>query len=112
MLLSVVFFQTLQLITDSKMAEAVISAAVEVALSKAISILEDPINLAWDFKHQLNKLRPSLALTRSFLQDAERRQLDEPVKLWLQQLSDAACKADMSWMSLLTSIFAGRWTIK
>ncbi|KAK8608649.1 hypothetical protein V6N13_024066 [Hibiscus sabdariffa] len=94
------------------MAEAVISAAVEVALSKAISILEDPINLAWDFKHQLNKLRPSLALTRSFLQDAERRQLDEPVKLWLQQLSDAACKADMSWMSLLTSIFAGRWTIK
>ncbi|KAK8608652.1 hypothetical protein V6N13_024069 [Hibiscus sabdariffa] len=76
------------------MAEAVIAAAVEVALIKAISILEDPINLAWDFKDELNKLRSSLALTRAFLQDAERRQLDKPVKLWLEQLSDVACKAD------------------
>ncbi|GMI78130.1 hypothetical protein like AT3G14470 [Hibiscus trionum] len=78
------------------MVEVVISAAVEVALSKAISILEDPINLAWDFKAQLNKLRSSLALTRAFLQDADRRQLDEPVavKLWLEQLSDIASKAD------------------
>ncbi|KAL4290190.1 hypothetical protein GQ457_14G004730 [Hibiscus cannabinus] len=76
------------------MGDAVISAAVEVALSKAISILEDPINLAWDFKDQLIKLRSSLALTRAFLQDAERRQLDEPVKVWLQQLSDIASKGD------------------
>ncbi|GMJ08863.1 hypothetical protein like AT3G14470 [Hibiscus trionum] len=76
------------------MVEAVIAAAVEVALSKAISILEDPINLAWDFKDELNKLRSSLALTRAFLQDAERRQLDEPVKLWLEQLSHIASKAD------------------
>ncbi|KAK8608647.1 hypothetical protein V6N13_024064 [Hibiscus sabdariffa] len=76
------------------MADAVISAAIGMALSKAISILEDPINLASDFKDQLIKLRSSLALTRAFLQDAERRQLDEPVKLWLEQLSDVACKAD------------------
>ncbi|KAK8989954.1 hypothetical protein V6N11_064366 [Hibiscus sabdariffa] len=76
------------------MAEAVISAAVEVALSKAISILEDPINLSWDFKDDLNQLRSSLALTRAFLQDAEKRQLDEPVKVWLEQLSDIASKAD------------------
>ncbi|KAK8619083.1 hypothetical protein V6N13_133050 [Hibiscus sabdariffa] len=76
------------------MAEAVISAAVEVALSKVISILADPINLAWDFKDQLIKLRSSLALTRAFLQDDDRRQLDEPVKLWLEQLNDVACKAD------------------
>ncbi|KAK8618981.1 hypothetical protein V6N13_132951 [Hibiscus sabdariffa] len=77
------------------MAEAVISAAVEVALSKAISVLEDQINLAWDFKDDLNKLRSSLLLTRAFLQDAERRQLDEPVKVWLEQLRDIACKADV-----------------
>ncbi|GMJ08864.1 hypothetical protein like AT3G14470 [Hibiscus trionum] len=76
------------------MAEAVISAAVEVALSKAISFLEDPINLAWDFKDDLNQLRSSLDLTRAFLQDAERRQVDKPVKVWLEQLSDVACKAD------------------
>ncbi|KAK8619049.1 hypothetical protein V6N13_133018 [Hibiscus sabdariffa] len=76
------------------MAEAVISAAVELALSKAISILEDPINLAWDFQDDLNKLRSSLALTRAFLQDANRRQLDEPVKVWLDQLNNIAYEAD------------------
>ncbi|KAK8511433.1 hypothetical protein V6N13_024070 [Hibiscus sabdariffa] len=76
------------------MAEAVLNAAVEMALSKAISILEDPINLAWDFQDDLNKLRSSLALTRAFLQDANRRQLDEPVKVWLDQLGDIACAAD------------------
>ncbi|KAK8619048.1 hypothetical protein V6N13_133017 [Hibiscus sabdariffa] len=84
----------IHLFTDSNMAEAFINAAIEVALSKAISILEDPINLAWDFKDQLVKLRSSLALTQAFLQDAERRQLDEPVKVWLEQLSDVASKAD------------------
>ncbi|GMI78155.1 hypothetical protein like AT3G14470 [Hibiscus trionum] len=77
------------------MAEAVISAAIEVALSKAISILEDQINLAWDFKDELNKLHASLALTRAFLHDAERRQLDEPVKVWLEQLRDIAYDADV-----------------
>ncbi|KAK8608642.1 hypothetical protein V6N13_024059 [Hibiscus sabdariffa] len=76
------------------MEEAFISAAVEVTLSKAISILEDPIKLAWDFKDDLNQFRSSLTLTRAFLQDAERRQLDEPVKVWLKQLSDIACEAD------------------
>ncbi|XP_039026077.1 disease resistance protein RGA2-like isoform X3 [Hibiscus syriacus] len=76
------------------MADAVISTVVQVALSMAISILEDPINLAWDFKDQLNKLRSSLALTQAFLQDAQKRQLDEPVKVWLEQLSNIACKAN------------------
>ncbi|XP_022745904.1 disease resistance protein RGA2-like [Durio zibethinus] len=72
------------------MAEAVI----EVALCKAISIIEEPINLAWDFQDELNKLRASLTLARSFLQDAERRQVDEPVKVWLEQLGDIAYQAD------------------
>ncbi|KAB2008926.1 hypothetical protein ES319_D10G133200v1 [Gossypium barbadense] len=76
------------------MAEAVITAAVEVALSKAISLLEDQINLAWDFKDKLNKLRSLLVLTRAFLQDAERRQVDEAVKVWLEQLRDIAYEAD------------------
>ncbi|KAK8275364.1 hypothetical protein V6Z11_D10G133900 [Gossypium hirsutum] len=76
------------------MAEAVITAAVEVALSKAISLLEDQINLAWDFKDKLSKLRSLLVLTRAFLQDAERRQVDEAVKVWLEQLRDIAYEAD------------------
>ncbi|KAK8332890.1 hypothetical protein V6Z12_A10G168500 [Gossypium hirsutum] len=76
------------------MAEAVITAAVEVALSKAISLLEDQVNLAWDFKDKLNKLRSLLVLTRALLQDAERRQVDEAVKVWLEQLRDIAYEAD------------------
>ncbi|KAL4388677.1 hypothetical protein GQ457_09G026500 [Hibiscus cannabinus] len=76
------------------MADAVISGAVGVALSKAISILEDQIKLEWDFKDELQKLRSSLALTRAFLQDAETRQLDEPVKVWLEQLRGTAYQAD------------------
>ncbi|KAK8489600.1 hypothetical protein V6N12_018021 [Hibiscus sabdariffa] len=76
------------------MADAVIGVVVQVALTKAISILEEQINLAWDFKDELGKLHSSLALTRAFLQDAERRQLDEPVKVWLEQLRDIAYEAD------------------
>lgn len=76
------------------MEEVVITAAVDVALSKAISLLEDQINLAWDFKDKLNKLRSLLVLTRAFLQDAERRKVDEPVKVWLEQLIDIAFEAD------------------
>ncbi|KAL4291000.1 hypothetical protein GQ457_14G005080 [Hibiscus cannabinus] len=88
------FPETFQQITSSKMADAVISVVVQVALTKAISILEEQINLAWDFKDELGKLHSSLALTRAFLQDAERRQLDEPVKVWLEQLRDIAYEAD------------------
>ncbi|KAK8556967.1 hypothetical protein V6N12_003356 [Hibiscus sabdariffa] len=76
------------------MADAVITAAVKVALSKAINILEGQINLAWDSKDELNRLRSSLALTRAFLQDAEGKQLDEPAKVWLEQLKDVAYEAN------------------
>ncbi|KAK8631356.1 hypothetical protein V6N13_080109 [Hibiscus sabdariffa] len=77
------------------MAEAIIAAFIEVALSQAISILDDQLSLSWDFKAELNKLRSSLQLTRAFLQDAESRRLDdEPVKVWLQQLRDIAYVAD------------------
>ncbi|KAK8549201.1 hypothetical protein V6N13_008878 [Hibiscus sabdariffa] len=77
------------------MAEAIIAAFIEVALSQAISILDDQLSLSWDFKAELNKLRSSLQLTRAFLQDAESRRLDdEPVKVWIQQLRDIAYVAD------------------
>ncbi|PPD89660.1 hypothetical protein GOBAR_DD13390 [Gossypium barbadense] len=58
------------------MADAVICVALEVELSRAVFIIEDQINLAWDFKDELNKF--------------QRRQLDEPVKVWLEQLRDIA----------------------
>ncbi|XVF37487.1 hypothetical protein REPUB_Repub20aG0012400 [Reevesia pubescens] len=70
-------------------------ALIEMALSKIASIFEEKINLAWDFKDELNNLRKSLILTRAFLQDAEMRQVDEPVKLWLKELRDIADEADV-----------------
>ena len=76
------------------MAEAVISAAVEVTLSKAISIVEKQINLQWGFKDELNNLRVSLTMTHAFLQDAETRQVDQPVQVWLKQLKKIAGEAD------------------
>ncbi|XVF29611.1 hypothetical protein REPUB_Repub15cG0136900 [Reevesia pubescens] len=77
------------------MTEALISAVVDVTLTKAISILEEQINLHWDFKYDLNKLRDSFTMTHAFLRDAETRQVDdEAVKLWLQLLRRVASKAD------------------
>ncbi|XVF37503.1 hypothetical protein REPUB_Repub20aG0014400 [Reevesia pubescens] len=70
-------------------------ALIDMALSKIASIIEEKINLAWDFEDELNNLRKSLILTRAFLQDAEMRQVDEPVKLWLKQLRDIAYEADV-----------------
>ncbi|XVF29609.1 hypothetical protein REPUB_Repub15cG0136700 [Reevesia pubescens] len=77
------------------MAEALICAAVDVTLTKTISILEEQINLHWDFKDDLNKLRDSITMTHAFLRDAETRQVDdEAVKLWFQLLRTVASEAD------------------
>ncbi|XVF29610.1 hypothetical protein REPUB_Repub15cG0136800 [Reevesia pubescens] len=77
------------------MAEALTCAAVDVTLTKTISILEQQINLHWEFKDDLNKLRDSITMTHAFLRDAETRQVDdEAVKLWLQLLRKVASEAD------------------
>ncbi|XVF82138.1 hypothetical protein PTKIN_Ptkin16aG0021000 [Pterospermum kingtungense] len=75
-------------------AETIISTILEVTLSKAISVVENQIQLRWGFKGELNKLRDSLTLTRAFLRDVERRQVDdEPVQVWLEQLRKVASQA-------------------
>ncbi|XVE80877.1 hypothetical protein DITRI_Ditri15bG0016400 [Diplodiscus trichospermus] len=76
------------------MAEALISAAAEVTMSKAISIVEEQINLQRGFKDELNELRRSLTMTRAFLKDAETRQVNEPLVVWLKELREIASKAD------------------
>ncbi|XVE80866.1 hypothetical protein DITRI_Ditri15bG0015300 [Diplodiscus trichospermus] len=77
------------------MAEAIISAAAEVTLSKAISFVEEQINLHGGFKDELRKLRTSLTMTHAFLLDAETRQVhDVAVQFWLKQLRKTACEAD------------------
>ncbi|XVE80873.1 hypothetical protein DITRI_Ditri15bG0016000 [Diplodiscus trichospermus] len=76
------------------MAEALISAAAEVTLSEAISIVEEQINLQRGFKDELNDLLRSLTMTRAFLKDAETRQVNEPLGVWLEELREIASKAD------------------
>ncbi|XVE80874.1 hypothetical protein DITRI_Ditri15bG0016100 [Diplodiscus trichospermus] len=76
------------------MAEAIISAAAEETLSKAISIVEGLINLRRGFKDELNELLRSLTMTRAFLKDAETKQVNEPLGVWLKELREIASKAD------------------
>ncbi|XVE80871.1 hypothetical protein DITRI_Ditri15bG0015800 [Diplodiscus trichospermus] len=76
------------------MAETIVTIILEVALSKAISIAEEQINLQRGFKDELNKLLQSLTMTRAFLRDAEARQVDEPVQIWLKQLRKIVSEAD------------------
>ncbi|XP_022761323.1 disease resistance protein RGA2-like [Durio zibethinus] len=79
---------------EPQMAGAFIGAIVELARSKAISIIEEQINLAWGFQDELSKLRASLDMALAFLRDAERSQVDGLVKVWLRQLEDIAYEAD------------------
>ncbi|XVE80893.1 hypothetical protein DITRI_Ditri15bG0017600 [Diplodiscus trichospermus] len=75
------------------MAETILTIILEVTLSKAIAIVEEQINLQRGFKNELNKLLQSLTMTRAFLKDAETRQVDEPVQVWLKQLRQIAFEA-------------------
>ncbi|XVF65818.1 hypothetical protein PTKIN_Ptkin09bG0281400 [Pterospermum kingtungense] len=76
------------------MAEAVITAAVDVTLSKAISIVENWIKNPRGSNGERKKLIHSLKMTRALLRDAETRQVDEAVQLWLEQLIEFASQAD------------------
>ncbi|XVE80863.1 hypothetical protein DITRI_Ditri15bG0015000 [Diplodiscus trichospermus] len=76
------------------MVDAIITSILDVTLSKVISIAEEQINIQLGFKDELNNLIESLAMTRAFLRDAETKQVDEPVQIWLKQLRKIASEAD------------------
>ncbi|XP_012829426.1 PREDICTED: putative disease resistance protein RGA4 [Erythranthe guttata] len=76
-------------------AEAVLGAAVKVLLQNLISVSGEQISLVRDFKKHFEKLKGSISMIQSFLNDAEKKQVtDESVKLWLKKLERVAFDAD------------------
>ncbi|KAL8048501.1 hypothetical protein ABFX02_07G070800 [Erythranthe guttata] len=76
-------------------AEVVLGAAVKVLLQNLISVSGEQISLVGDYKKDLEKLKGSVSMIQSFLNDAEKKQItEETVKLWLQKLESVAYDAD------------------
>ncbi|EYU17630.1 hypothetical protein MIMGU_mgv1a024684mg [Erythranthe guttata] len=68
-------------------AEAVGGVAIQFLLEKLISVSAEQINLYRDFKKDLQRLKSSLTMIQSFLNDAEKKQItDEAVERWLHKL--------------------------
>ncbi|KAK5847179.1 hypothetical protein PVK06_003483 [Gossypium arboreum] len=81
-------------IAEAKMAEVLLGAILEEAVSKANSIATNQISRIWNFKKELKRLGDSLEMMKAFLQDAEEVQTKkDAVKLWLQRLKDVADQA-------------------
>ncbi|KAJ4829652.1 hypothetical protein Tsubulata_048729, partial [Turnera subulata] len=77
------------------MAETILTFALEETLKKVGSFAVEGILLAWGFKGQLQKLKPSLDIIRAVFHDAEEREArDASVKLWLQNLREVAYEAE------------------
>ncbi|KAB2039025.1 hypothetical protein ES319_D03G184800v1 [Gossypium barbadense] len=76
------------------MAEVLLGAILNEAVSKANSIATNQISRISNFKKELRRLGDSLEIMEAFLQDAEEMQTKkEAVKLWLQRLKDVADEA-------------------
>ncbi|KAL7145668.1 hypothetical protein ABFS83_07G101900 [Erythranthe nasuta] len=76
-------------------AEAVGGVAIQFLLEKLISVSAEQINLYRDFNKELKRLKSSLTMIQSFLNDAEKKQItDEAVERWLHKLEGVAFDAD------------------
>ncbi|KAL2506087.1 putative disease resistance RPP13-like protein 1 [Abeliophyllum distichum] len=75
--------------------DLLISGPVEVTVDKLVEIATDEFNIVWGFKQDLRNLKNSLQMIKQVLKDAERRQItEEAVKLWHNELEEAAYDAD------------------
>ncbi|OMO79404.1 hypothetical protein COLO4_24442 [Corchorus olitorius] len=73
----------------------VVGAVVEVILAKVISLAAEQISHALGFKEEFSTLHDSLTVIQALLQDADRRQEEDPaVRVWLQKLRDVAYEAN------------------
>ncbi|PPD81908.1 hypothetical protein GOBAR_DD21174 [Gossypium barbadense] len=83
-----------KLMAGAMMAEVLLGAILNEAVSKANSIATNQISRISNFKKELRRLGDSLEIMEAFLQDAEEMQTKkEAVKLWLQRLKDVADEA-------------------
>ncbi|XP_027073555.2 putative disease resistance protein RGA4 isoform X1 [Coffea arabica] len=76
------------------MADAVISATVEVVLGTLISIAAGRIGMVREVEAELERLSNTAAMIRDFLADADGKMHTQGVRQWLKQLEDEVFKAD------------------
>ncbi|GKD89953.1 putative disease resistance protein RGA3, partial [Tanacetum coccineum] len=76
------------------MVEALVTAAAEGILKKALSIAANEFAIAWGYEDSLKRLHGKLEMIRAKLQDAERRNGTEAVMVWMKQLRDVVSEAD------------------
>ncbi|CDP21333.1 unnamed protein product [Coffea canephora] len=76
------------------MADAVISATVEVVLETVISIAADRVGMVLGVKAELGRLSKTTATIQGFLADADAKVHSPGVRDWLKQLEDEVFKAD------------------
>ncbi|KAK4748684.1 hypothetical protein SAY87_015270 [Trapa incisa] len=77
------------------MAELILRIFFNSLAGRALSSLFDEIGLTRGVQSEFNDLVNSLSFIRGYLQDAEKRRVDEEaLKVWLKQLQDLAYEAD------------------
>nr|XP_027102468.1 putative disease resistance protein RGA3 [Coffea arabica] len=76
------------------MADAPVSAIIQVALQAVVSLAANHVNLAREFPEELKKLDKSAAMIRGFLAGADEDKHSSDVKIWLKQLEEEVFKAD------------------
>ncbi|XP_027157975.1 putative disease resistance protein RGA3 [Coffea eugenioides] len=76
------------------MADAALSATIQVALQTVVSLAGDHVNLVREFPEELERFNQSAAMIRGFLAGAEKDMRRPGVQNWLEQLEDEVFKAD------------------
>nr|GEX08802.1 protein kinase-like domain-containing protein [Tanacetum cinerariifolium] len=76
---------------------------IEGILKKAFSLAANEFFIAWGYEDSLMSLRNNLEMIRAMLQDAERRNATEAVKVWMKQLRDVVSEADDVFIMMMSS---------
>ncbi|XP_071924878.1 putative disease resistance protein RGA3 [Coffea arabica] len=76
-----------------KMADAAVSATIQVALETVVSLAADHVNLVREFPEELERFNQSAAMIRGFLAGADEDMHSSDVKIWLEQLEEEVFKA-------------------
>ncbi|CDP17560.1 unnamed protein product [Coffea canephora] len=81
------------------MADAAVSATIQVALQSVVSLAGDHVNLVREFPTELERLNKSAEMIRGFVAGAEEQMHSHDPRLlgvqkWLKQLEEEVFKAD------------------
>ncbi|CDP20772.1 unnamed protein product [Coffea canephora] len=76
------------------MADAAVSATIQVALQAVVSLAGDHVNLVREFPTELERLNKSAEMIRGFLAGADEQMHSPVVQNWLKQLEEEVFKAD------------------